>query len=117
VSTPSTHYCTISDMNNIKHEIENIKKHYAPMADMIKWTVGVGIATVLSITGITTGLFLNWDTKITDLRKEIKEDVREVRLEMKEMRMEIRQEMGEMRQEIKEMRQDLHQVVAALSKK
>lgn len=59
------HHHTTAELTAMKNEIENIKTHFATRADMIKWTVGVGVATVLSIIGVVSGLLLSMDARMT----------------------------------------------------
>jgi uncharacterized membrane protein YgaE (UPF0421/DUF939 family) len=84
----TTHH-QMSDIAAMQREIKNIKTHFAPTSEMIKWTVGVGVATVLSLTGIVSGMSVNTNARIADMEQDIREIRKESTIEHKEIRKEI----------------------------
>ena len=67
------HHQKTIELSTVKTEIENIKTHFATKADLIRWTVSVGITTILSIVGL-----------MSEFRKEIKEELRTTRQEFRQ---------------------------------
>ena len=61
------HHHNTVEIAAMKNDIDNMKTHFATKADMMKWTVSVGVATVLSLTGIMSGLFLNMDARMVQM--------------------------------------------------
>ncbi len=88
-----------TDLATMKAEIENIKMHFATKAGIMRWTVAVGIATILTIIGF-----------VNEFRKEIRTD-------MQEMRQEFRHDMRQMREEMRQMNENMQKNTALLSEK
>lgn len=104
----------------MKREIEEIKTHFTPKFDMIKWTVGVGVATVLSVAGIVWNLDARLTQDIRELRqsnKEILQMVTSLAQESKETKRAIADLARETKQEIAALSRETKQEIAVLSKK
>ena len=100
------HHHKISDIAAMQNEIKNIKKHYAPTFDMIKWVVGVGIATVLALTGIVSGHMLNVNTQFSNISQDLR-DIRKESVEMRKETVEIHKELARQSQRIETLSQQL----------
>jgi hypothetical protein len=91
MTTHSIQHHKVVDLAAMKNEIKKIKAHFAPKSEMIKWTVGVGVATILSLSGILSAHMLtvnerisNVEQNLRDLRKDFREDQKETRKEMQQ---------------------------------
>jgi hypothetical protein len=92
------------DIVAMKQEIDSIKTHFAIKSDVIRWTVGVGAVSVISIIGVLATLdarMTHMDTRLTqeirDLRKETHEGQKELRQEMRQMSAELSKKIDALR--------------------
>ena len=79
----------IADMTKMKGEIEEIKTHFATKADMIKWVVGVGVATIVSIAGFVWNLTSSMDIRLSQDIRELRGMVATLAQESKETRQAV----------------------------
>lgn len=105
----------ISTIAIMKREIEEIKTHFSTKADMIKWTVGVGVATILSVAGIIWNLDSRLTQDMREMRQAITSLSQEIRMVSKETKQEIAMLARETKQEIATLARETKQDIAALS--